>query len=143
MLRALRNPLDARPARAAGLAAGSGLWLSVEFLLVVGLCLGALGLPWLLGERERAAQSKFYAFDMSALLLVALFVERPLERLLEPSYDSVPSVQYLLAGAVLLFWRIVETFERSEEHTSELQSLMRISYAVFCLKKKNKYIREP
>src|SRR3546814_1484490 len=28
---------------------------------------------------------------------------------------------------------------RSEEHTSELQSLMRISYAVFCLKKKNKY----
>src|SRR3546814_1148082 len=33
-----------------------------------------------------------------------------------------------LAGAV----------ERSEEHTSELQSLMRISYAVFCLKKKKK-----
>src|SRR3546814_1348201 len=30
---------------------------------------------------------------------------------------------------------------RSEEHTSELQSLMRISYAVFCLKKKNTKIR--
>src|SRR3546814_1470670 len=29
-------------------------------------------------------------------------------------------------------------FPRSEEHTSELQSLMSISYAVFCLKKKNK-----
>src|SRR3546814_1305286 len=29
--------------------------------------------------------------------------------------------------------------ERSEEHTSELQSLMRISYAVFCLTKKTKY----
>src|SRR3546814_20654414 len=29
-----------------------------------------------------------------------------------------------------------EPLERSEEHTSELQSLMRISYAVFCLKKK-------
>src|SRR3546814_4700573 len=29
-----------------------------------------------------------------------------------------------------------DTGERSEEHTSELQSLMRISYAVFCLKKK-------
>src|SRR3546814_4067261 len=28
---------------------------------------------------------------------------------------------------------------RSEEHTSELQSLLRISYAVFCLKKKNKH----
>src|SRR3546814_10781259 len=36
---------------------------------------------------------------------------------------------------------------RSEEHTSELQSLMRISYAVFCLKKKRKeqhmYMRQP
>src|SRR3546814_7628164 len=31
---------------------------------------------------------------------------------------------------------------RSEEHTSELQSLMRISYAVFCLKKKKKQIIE-
>src|SRR3546814_6470807 len=31
-----------------------------------------------------------------------------------------------------------EQAQRSEEHTSELQSLMRISYAVFCLKKKNK-----
>src|SRR3546814_8452501 len=31
---------------------------------------------------------------------------------------------------------------RSEEHTSELQSLMRISYAVFCLKKKNNLIKK-
>src|SRR3546814_2841080 len=36
--------------------------------------------------------------------------------------------------AVLLSFRLND---RSEEHTSELQSLMRISYAVFCLKKKN------
>src|SRR3546814_1344792 len=36
--------------------------------------------------------------------------------------------------------RLVEAIRaRSEEHTSELQSLMRISYAVFCLKKKKKY----
>src|SRR3546814_7911340 len=32
---------------------------------------------------------------------------------------------------------------RSEEHTSELQSLMRISYAVFCLKKKNNEPEQP
>src|SRR3546814_9486478 len=31
----------------------------------------------------------------------------------------------------------IDHYRRSEEHTSELQSLMRISYAVFCLKKKN------
>src|SRR3546814_3332743 len=33
---------------------------------------------------------------------------------------------------------VQEPRDRSEEHTSELQSLMRISYAVFCLKKKTK-----
>src|SRR3546814_9175812 len=35
-------------------------------------------------------------------------------------------------------WGFSSPETRSEEHTSELQSLMRISYAVFCLKKKNK-----
>src|SRR3546814_3839515 len=35
--------------------------------------------------------------------------------------------------------RLVWNGTRSEEHTSELQSLMRISYAVFCLKKKTNY----
>src|SRR3546814_3859011 len=35
------------------------------------------------------------------------------------------------------FYRACGYGDRSEEHTSELQSLMRISYAVFCLKKKN------
>src|SRR3546814_2296820 len=37
------------------------------------------------------------------------------------------------------FVYLTATKERSEEHTSELQSLMRISYAVFCLKKTNQY----
>src|SRR3546814_9832034 len=35
----------------------------------------------------------------------------------------------------------IEMKARSEEHTSELQSLMRISYAVFCLKKQNKILK--
>src|SRR3546814_2674120 len=44
--------------------------------------------------------------------------------------------QFLRFGAVNYRARIYLN-GRSEEHTSELQSLMRISYAVFCLKKKN------
>src|SRR3546814_10736430 len=35
---------------------------------------------------------------------------------------------------------VVSVVLRSEEHTSELQSLMRISYAVFCLKKKHQHV---
>src|SRR3546814_19118807 len=42
------------------------------------------------------------------------------------------------AAAELDLQNIARVKQRSEEHTSELQSLMRISYAVFCLKKKRK-----
>src|SRR3546814_2405320 len=42
------------------------------------------------------------------------------------------------AAAGTLLTTIEQANPRSEEHTSELQSLMRNSYAVFCLKKKNK-----
>src|SRR3546814_1074171 len=44
------------------------------------------------------------------------------------------NLQFTIAAA----HRIAVSRHRSEEHTSELQSLMRISYAVFCLKKKKK-----
>src|SRR3546814_5222953 len=43
-----------------------------------------------------------------------------------------------LADAVTLQLNSLGSSERSEEHTSELQSLMRISYAVFCLKTQQK-----
>src|SRR3546814_121216 len=44
-----------------------------------------------------------------------------------------------LQVAAITFFVLCNPFGRSEEHTSELQSLMRISYAVFCLKKKQLY----
>src|SRR3546814_2517485 len=42
----------------------------------------------------------------------------------------------LIAFLIMLLYFQFQALARSEEHTSELQSLMRISYAVFCLKKK-------
>src|SRR3546814_7687001 len=52
--------------------------------------------------------------------------------------DSAPILaKYRHSGATGEKRSICCRFWRSEEHTSELQSLMRISYAVFCLKKKN------
>src|SRR3546814_2912821 len=50
----------------------------------------------------------------------------------------VPANPGHLAGLEAMRASGVEMVERSEEHTSELQSLMRISYAVFCLKKKTR-----
>src|SRR3546814_1261043 len=53
-----------------------------------------------------------------------------------PHYFNAHAGMACFAGATE---RIRVNSCRSEEHTSELQSLMRISYAVFCLKKKNKH----
>src|SRR3546814_1521734 len=70
------------------------------------------------------------------ILVLALAVLVPLAVLLtlvpqRGTGDAVP------AALVNLDMPVQESV-RSEEHTSELQSLMRISYAVFCLKKKKK-----
>src|SRR3546814_3496679 len=51
------------------------------------------------------------------------------------SAEKIESAQ-ISQGSDLI--RLVPTLNRSEEHTSELQSLMRSSYAVFCLKQKHK-----
>src|SRR3546814_14556212 len=54
--------------------------------------------------------------------------------------DPISSCLFMPVGTpqTRRVWRLAEEPPRSEEHTSELQSLMRISYAVFCLKKKKK-----
>src|SRR3546814_3505046 len=89
-----------------------------------------------------------------------LFPSTTLFRSTFPKYGPEEKTQSFLAvggfGAMLAAWDIgnelpdsltredwstgLAGFTRSEEHTSELQSLMRISYAVFCLKKKTKHI---
>src|SRR3546814_2124270 len=53
-----------------------------------------------------------------------------------PSGNAVQKLKAKLRENRLV--TVCEEASRSEEHTSELQSLMRISYAVFCLKKKKK-----
>src|SRR3546814_1492805 len=71
---------------------------------------------------------------LSPLLSLLLFVAAvPLgKRATAIDADAFWGWGMLFAAVVGLFL----LFARSEEHTSELQSLMRISYAVFCLKKK-------
>src|SRR3546814_5502426 len=58
----------------------------------------------------------------------------------EPARIEVPVLALKVMSPDLTSAR--HAIDRSEEHTSELQSLMRISYAVFCLKKKKQYQRK-
>src|SRR3546814_1566367 len=59
------------------------------------------------------------------------FLEQPIHRRGEPK-DRQPFAKRACRGT-----GAVDPHQRSEEHTSELQSLMRTSYAAFCLKQKN------
>src|SRR3546814_4176388 len=59
--------------------------------------------------------------------------EEPLQQVLESVQGPVAKI---VAVIIIITTGLTLAFGRSEEHTSELQSLMRISYAVFCLKKK-------
>src|SRR3546814_8026531 len=56
----------------------------------------------------------------------------------ETDFSEAENIEEFMQQWERAFWE--SYFSRSEEHTSELQSLMRISYAVFCLKKKKKII---
>src|SRR3546814_9490907 len=92
-----------------------------------------------LGISQASAYPAAMSFDTDAWL-----ERRKLSRRLN-WWRFIAVVALLAAGLGGLWWLdpgnvIGRREDRSEEHTSELQSLMRISYAVFCLKKKNQTI---
>src|SRR3546814_10524326 len=81
-------------------------------------------------ERIQVSEQEVKNFLASDLGKMQLSEELHLANILVPTPESANS------EAIQNAYR--QAMDRSEEHTSELQSLMRISYAVFCLKKKTK-----
>src|SRR3546814_2624524 len=82
------------------------------------------------------------AGNTGAMLVGAMFSIKTIPGVIRP---AMPTLVPKLKGGIGVILdvganadcRPDNLLQRSEEHTSELQSLMRISYAVFCLKKKN------
>src|SRR3546814_5273901 len=69
-----------------------------------------------------------------------VIVNEPVDQHQVGLYMAVPIVLPVAGQGMIPVPRFQRRIRRSEEHTSELQSLMRISYAVFCLKKKKQTI---
>src|SRR3546814_10452680 len=82
-------------------------------------------------ERYKLVRNSSEDYDPTSNSVVPETVEELFEINQDPSAPMLDK-----AGAQLTLPGTPEVQARSEEHTSELQSLMRISYAVFCLKKK-------
>src|SRR3546814_8250639 len=99
----------------------------------------------LFGSQSDAWRQIVMAAALLSIVIGALGAigQENLKRLL--AYSSINNVGFILLGLVVANQAGASAMlvYRSEEHTSELQSLMRISYAVFCLKKKTKEKRKP
>src|SRR3546814_8864054 len=74
---------------------------------------------------------------LSKEMFFAETIEQHVTSLLDDALPYLVTLAAMFSVTYSLRFIYAVFFGRSEEHTSELQSLMRISYAVFCLKKKN------
>src|SRR3546814_1903730 len=138
---------DAHVTRALASAEGRGLDLSAEQRGALAHITGDKGLASvvgyagsgksaMLGVAREAWEAQGYQVRGAALSGIAA---ENLEGGSAIASRTIASMEYQWEqGRELLGPRDVLVIDRSEEHTSELQSLMRISYAVFCLKKKKK-----
>src|SRR3546814_6310138 len=95
-------------------------------------------------DADRADAARHIAVEAAQRAVHAIFVLRiagAVRRAPTPDIGAIANPLVRIVGAIGALRErrataILEIVDRSEEHTSELQSLMRISYAVFCLKKK-------
>src|SRR3546814_5919378 len=97
-----------------------------------------MGLEMLVDPQAWIVKDEDTLWDMNQPRLCGLFIppfQRPLVWEMDRKNAFIESAYLGIHLGTIVFNDALNL--RSEEHTSELQSLMRISYAVFCLKKKN------
>src|SRR3546814_4534365 len=102
---------------------------------------GRIFVDYLRNQRGATAVMPYSARAREGAPVAAPITWKEMETIDKPSHFHITDAKALLKRAgskVLQDWGRASQELRSEEHTSELQSIMRLSYAVFCLKKKKK-----
>jgi hypothetical protein len=105
ILRLLTGEGSRRTALIAGVVAGLGLWVSVEFLLPIALALTAVGLAWLVHREDYAKAGRDFALGAVLVLAFGLLVERPANEELTIEYDRISVVHLFVHGMILAFWQ--------------------------------------
>src|SRR3546814_1049827 len=130
----VRVLIDAMGAEGPALAAWQQI---IIFLSLASIILGAVGA---IGQKNIKRLLAYSSINNVGFMLIGLAAgtQQGVEAVL--TYLLVYVVTTI--GAFLFVMQLRDADGRSEEHTSELQSLMRNSYAVFCLKKKKTNIKD-
>ncbi len=104
-VRALR---DAEGASGRALAAGSvlafGYWAGMESQILAVLCIGMVGLRWVVENDDTATASHRLAVGLTGGLFLALLADRGPGGFFEVGYDRISIVHLTLGGLILLFW---------------------------------------
>lgn len=102
-----------RVAFAAGAAAGFGLWLSVEFLMAMAVLFAALSICWIRGGGEQASRNFWHAVGLSAVVALAILVDRPPGDWLAEEYDRISIVHLLVGLVAAAFWAVAAGLSRA------------------------------
>src|SRR3546814_2548678 len=98
---------------------------------------------WLIPPLDIILPLFWWAFAFTKMLRVDAIVEHASAKERKIIWRRHNRQLWLIGGCLSVINLLPPAWLRSEEHTSELQSLMRISYAVFCLKKKKPHDETP
>ncbi len=98
---------------ASGAAAAFGLWLSVEFLVVMAVLFAALALCWLRSGGDLARRGLWHALGLTAVVAVALLVERPPGEWWAVDYDRISVVHLLVGLLATVFWALAAALARA------------------------------
>ena len=107
VLRLLTRPFDRNTALGAGVAAGLGIWVSVEFLVALACALSVLGLVWVRFHGGWARVNLTFAAGLAIMVALALVIERPPAQLLAVEYDRISVVHLVIAVIVFAYWYAV------------------------------------
>ncbi len=111
--RTVLGPPRPAVALAAGAVAGLGLWLSVEFLVVIAVLFAALTLCWIRAGGELARRNLWHAIGLSAVVALALLVERPPAEWWAEEYDRISIVHLLVGLLAVAFWAVMAVLSRA------------------------------
>lgn len=112
IIRLLRTPKHHQFAALAGILAALALWVSIESAVILVISLAALGVFWLVGNREFAHTLWVLSVTLLIGLAVALLLERGVDGFATDEIDRLSGAHVFLVGLNCLFWSAVLQLER-------------------------------